>query len=635
MQQRIVRSRRTSASAAPSEPDRPASRPAERSPLPASSSLQRARRLGHNLLPAAQPAAARRRLVQRQPEVEATEDAIGQDVVRGMIQVESGPADATHGVYYAHNYEPKAIKGKKYLDDAVTFKKYKKYKKYGEIWKDEYRRGYADPSFWQRTGYMKWELKDNVSAAAAIQSWLGGLTIAECFTVLVAIEADTVRRTLGDANFDYLYGTLPDSKGDKRLVISQKLGDTGSAAGEFLTMSPRAKAARDTPSTKTKGKLGERPVKPGDWIYIYNHPKFLLKHPGSAFQGENAVYIGDRLSDGAQLFSGFGMSEVSEEELLQTMVEEYDLDRDENDYRKLVQRFASGVETLGENSGSSWQELYNKYKAQVPEPYWEEKGVFPDKINDVKTLLEAPSYTMPEAVDSRKTTRTGGFVPTSGKTLEPARLKTKLLDTTKERLEARDYTALSAEDALDAYFEVDAMGGDELRPTEKEPILDQIVEAMRTKTFAGNTPAAMRFYDRIKAVPSQVIYHPKLDVVLGALRTLLQARRFEVRAVLLKDYFLGETVYVKMTSGANSEGTVSTTQKMRSLKDELVREFRIRDLVNFGGAGIGAQMTVRLMESATFGSDNQVGTFTWDPTSGALGASRLGDYSVTIDHKYA
>ena len=31
---------------------------------------------------------------------------------------------------------------------------------------------------------------------------------------------------------------------------------------------------------------------PGQWYYFYNHPKYLLKHPGGAWQGENSIYMG-------------------------------------------------------------------------------------------------------------------------------------------------------------------------------------------------------------------------------------------------------------------------------------------------------------------------------------------------------
>ena len=576
-----------------------------------------------------------RRLVQRQPEVEASEDALGEDVVRGMIAVETGPASGTEGVHYRHYYEPRAKKGKLYLDDPVTYSKYDKYEEYGKLWKDDYRSGYADPRYWTKKGYMTWEINDNVSAAAAIQAWLSGVTIAECATVLLAIETDTVRRALGDANFDYLYGTLPTSKGDTRLGLSARRGRVeGDVAREFLTMSPRAKAARDNPEESTLGKLGKRPLKKGDWVYITNHPKFLLKHPGSAFQGENAVYIGERKNDKAQLFSGFGMNNVTEESLLQTMVDEYDRDRDADDYRKLVQRFAKDVETLLENDGLSWKQLYVKYKGQIPEPYWEEKGVFPDKINDVKTLLEAPSYKMPKEVDSSEKQRTGGFRATSGQALDATKVKQTLLDTTKERLEARDYTALSADDALDAYLDVHGMGSDELRSNEKGTILKTIANAIRGKSFAKDTPGAIRCFDRIKALPNRFIDHPKLEPVLQDLENLLRGRRFEVRVSLTAKYTFGETIYVKMTSGANTDGVVSPTSKMRLISDWLVGAFQFPDMVDFNAAAVGDPMSVRLVRSPLVGSDTELDRTAWDPKNGAPHVVKLGDYSVSVYHKY-
>ena len=31
------------------------------------------------------------------------------------------------------------------------------------------------------------------------------------------------------------------------------------------------------------GSFGARDIEIGDWVYFYNHSKYLLKHPGGAF----------------------------------------------------------------------------------------------------------------------------------------------------------------------------------------------------------------------------------------------------------------------------------------------------------------------------------------------------------------
>jgi hypothetical protein len=153
----------------------------------------------------------------------------------------------------------------------------------------------------------------------------------------------------------------------------------------------------DAAAKNDGGKEGDRPVEPGDWCYFYNHPQYLLKHPGGAFQGENSLYMG-RNDAGKQIWSGMGVDNATETELLDQMMGAYNGPRDEWDEKRLV-------EIRAENGGT------------LPPEYDESSGVFPYELNDVSEILDAPEYTI------HGTTRKGGFVNKSPKRLDTAKIE--------------------------------------------------------------------------------------------------------------------------------------------------------------------------------------------------------------------
>src|SRR6185295_5816167 len=81
----------------------------------------------------------------------------------------------------------------------------------------------------------------------------------------------------------------------------------------------------------------EKLLKPGEWYYFYNHPKYLLKHPGGAWQGENSLYMGKN-SAGQRLWAGLGASNVSEDAMYAEMVSAYNAPRDKNDEREMKEQ---------------------------------------------------------------------------------------------------------------------------------------------------------------------------------------------------------------------------------------------------------------------------------------------------------
>jgi hypothetical protein len=328
----------------------------------------------------------------REPEIAASDDEMGQRVVDDLNRV-NAPRTATSGVHYAETYQMLA----KTDDDAKAF------------WKEDYWKGYANPNYWDRDGDqdMAWTLKQGVDAAAAIKDWLAGLTIAECATVLVAIELDTMRAAVGDERFNEMFSSL-EQKPERGLLQVNKNPGRSSTAG-FMTATDEKVKSQSAPE-----QVGRRSVIKGEWYYFYNHPKYLLKHPGGSFQGENSICMDD--TQGAQKYSGFGVGILTEPEMLDEMARAYNEPRNERDYELLVGAFASD-QGRGKTSSQTWKDLYDAipfYK--VPRENWAGAfGGFPDQVG-AKDILDAPALTI------GNTTRKGGFQSGVGKKLDAAKV---------------------------------------------------------------------------------------------------------------------------------------------------------------------------------------------------------------------
>jgi peptidoglycan hydrolase-like protein with peptidoglycan-binding domain len=301
------------------------------------------------------------------PEIDASTEAMGAHIAKEMDKNNNDPKDAHRGVYYDSEYK-------------ATFP---------DKFQDDWSNGYADATYFDRIGYMEWRLKPGKSASAAIQSWLRGLTIAECASAIVTMQHDAVRAAIGDKKFDDRFGSTDKKVPEKqRLHISQYTDGTG--------VDPLVEDTEES-ARGDGGDFGSRPLQPGDWCYFYNHPKYLLKHPGGAFQGENSLYVG-RDDSGAQLFSGMGIDKVTEMGMLEAMIYNYNMPRDEWDEKALARK-------KDRNGGV------------LPDEYDESKRVFPDQLTSPQQILDEPAY----EIDG--TTRKGGFIPESGRRLNPKKVE--------------------------------------------------------------------------------------------------------------------------------------------------------------------------------------------------------------------
>jgi hypothetical protein len=217
-------------------------------------------------------------------EIEPTGKQMGEKNVEGMEKANTKDENNPNaGIWYWFEYKDKVDEG------ASGFK-----------WDPDYITGYTKAPF-TKTGSFTWLLNEGHSASAALGQWMAGLTIADCASVSVAVEYNSIRAAVGNEKFDNYFGSADASTDPKhRLKI-----------GQFPEKLPLKDFIYDT----------ESELKVGDWYFWANHPKYKFKHPGGSWTGENAMYLGKGK------WSGFGLTNVDEKTMLETLVEQYDTDR--------------------------------------------------------------------------------------------------------------------------------------------------------------------------------------------------------------------------------------------------------------------------------------------------------------------
>ncbi|WP_437656641.1 eCIS core domain-containing protein [Sorangium sp. So ce1182] len=231
------------------------------------------------------------------PTIALTEEELGKHIKEKMVALHHGQA-VDKGVWYAENYQqafPKEWKANE----------------------TKYAKGYANPDYFFRDGYMSWTLKSRKSASQALRAWFAGLTIAECASTGVALQYSAILAAVGDERFDRQFGPTDEkmdlavwSSGNK-LRISQS---TGGGTGRHHN--PLHAFMKDATAGGAEGKRTGLVV--GQLYYFKNHPDYPKKHPRGDWQGENAVYAGE--INGEQRWSGFGALEKTERKMNEELV---------------------------------------------------------------------------------------------------------------------------------------------------------------------------------------------------------------------------------------------------------------------------------------------------------------------------
>jgi hypothetical protein len=324
-----------------------------------------------------------------EPEIATSPEAMGQHMVKRMNQLNGeqqedgfGLRGMDTGVHYGHNYE------------AMCYRWPTSAK-----WNPAWRMGHNTSGHFTQpheTGqFMTFDLKEGHSASEAVQAWLKGLTIAECYTSVIAIQLDTFRAAIGNDKFDRLFGST-DPGVDKAVTGAHRrlrIGTNDSSADDISTATDVARMAHA--GKDITDELFDQHLVPGDWYYFFNYSKYLLKHPGGAWQGENALYMGKN-DAGQRLWSGFGASNVTEEHMHDTMVTSYNQERTANDQNAMVE--GKVIDQDG------------KYRDRRYDP---QSGEFPERIT-MADLLADPGYT----IDGDRAPRKAGFFPLAGQRLD-------------------------------------------------------------------------------------------------------------------------------------------------------------------------------------------------------------------------
>ncbi|HYP41731.1 MAG TPA: hypothetical protein VEX13_15345 [Chloroflexia bacterium] len=251
---------------------------------------------------------------------EATEVGYQESVVADMnaIDLESSRSEDS-GVWYEHHYKAE----------------------HEDKWKDEYEGGYAPPDAFTKTAPMTWQLNAGVSASAAIQAWLNGLTIAECGSVLVAVQLDALRQTIGNRRFDELFGSKNTEVKPKIRLLVISSNHLDALPEQFL-------------------KVPEEP-EVGQKFYFQNVRGYHMRHPAGAFAGENAVYVG------GGKWKGFGLPPSTLKQMQGHLYDAYVQERDEDDYQAIMMseynKFNVGsMLELKEEHGYKFKDLYHSWK---------------------------------------------------------------------------------------------------------------------------------------------------------------------------------------------------------------------------------------------------------------------------------
>jgi hypothetical protein len=308
--------------------------------------------------------------------IELSDSAIAQHILAGMASANAS-SDFTAGIHFALSF----------------------HEEYPEM-KDEYWKGHANEKYWVLLDGLKWGIRAHTGASKAIKNWLAGPTIADCLSVVRVLQTDAIRAAIGDHRFDVWFGE-ESAEDDFDKLFPRWNGlviGVPNSSQPYPTVDSFLKAT-DAATKNQPGTVGNRPVSPGEHYYFSNHPLYARKHPGGAFQGENALFAG--YSGKRQIWTGLGASNVTEDQLYDMMVGAYNAPRTDRDLEVLKNRYGDA---------KNW-----------PLEYLERTGAFTDHIT-VQDILNAPEAT----VDGEK--RKGGFVVSSGKKIDVEKVKRDLID---------------------------------------------------------------------------------------------------------------------------------------------------------------------------------------------------------------
>ncbi len=178
-----------------------------------------------------------------------------------------------------------------------------------------------DPTYWDRQGPYQYTLKPKLPAGKgpsdAIEAIFkaGAETRLECNSTMVAIQYRAMLAMLGAPAFNKKF---PAGAG---LIISPHHVPPAGVAQHPIW-------SKDLYKELTIS--GPKDLMPGDWVYFKNIDDYIDRHPGGAWSGEHALYLGNGM------FRGFGVKEQSQADLEAELLRIYNDGLDPKDKKSSV-----------------------------------------------------------------------------------------------------------------------------------------------------------------------------------------------------------------------------------------------------------------------------------------------------------
>jgi protein-glutamine gamma-glutamyltransferase len=145
----------------------------------------------------------------------------------------------------------------------------------------------------------------------------GAGTRLECLSMTAAVEYYSLLKGLGKSKFNAMFP-----------------GGTGLEISSDPAHFPTSLGAGNKYRIIALGSKNE--VLPGDWVYFQNFADYTAKHPGGYWQGENAIYLG------GGKYRGFGVAAMSENDMNQELVNQYNAGLPAADQKTVAQLVAAG-----------------------------------------------------------------------------------------------------------------------------------------------------------------------------------------------------------------------------------------------------------------------------------------------------
>jgi hypothetical protein len=156
----------------------------------------------------------------------------------------------------------------------------------------------ANPKKPGQSESMNFSTKQGIKPSDAIEALFEGTDcpiLIECLTAMYIVYYKALVECFGAEKFDMIFR-------------------------DGIRVAPNRSRVQDYLTVGCRNNPGE--LKRGDWVYFFNHPNYLRRHPnslGNAWQGENALVVG------SDKYEGFGVSERSAEEITRELFQQYNM----------------------------------------------------------------------------------------------------------------------------------------------------------------------------------------------------------------------------------------------------------------------------------------------------------------------